>query len=144
MKQKKILLFVLITGFIFTALGAYNPPPNGENMYELVSPQMVSSGSSVTGGGLKTVTPESIALNPSLIAGEQRWVLDLSYTGIIGTNILAGYGQTANVAQAIERGRVEQRDARVQGGQHQALALLLRRRRAIRSPPACADRLWTT
>ena len=101
MKQKKILLFVLITGFIFTALSAYNPPPNGENMYELVSPQMVSSGSSVTGGGLKTVTPESIVLNPALIAGEQRWVVDLSYTGVIGTNLLAGYGQTANIGLII-------------------------------------------
>lgn len=97
MRQKKVLLFVFISLCIFTSLSAYNPPPNAENMYELVSPQMVSSGSSVTGGGLKTVTPESIVLNPALIAGEQRWVVDLAYTGIIGTNALAGYGQTANV-----------------------------------------------
>ncbi len=101
MKQKRILFVVFFTGLIFAVLNAYNPPPNGENMYELVSPQMVSSGSSVTGGGLKTVIPESIALNPSLIAGEQRWVVDLSYTGIIGSNALSGYGQAANVGLII-------------------------------------------
>ncbi len=101
MKQKINLLLVVFTGVLCASLSAYNPPPNGENMYELVSPQMISSGSSVTGGGLKTVTPESIALNPALIAGEQRWVVDLSYTGIIGTNLLTGYGQAANVGLII-------------------------------------------
>lgn len=69
-----LFLILMIPVFI----NAYNPPVGGENMYQFVSPHSLTGGNSVTGGALQNVAIEDIALNPSLIAGEQRFVLNLS------------------------------------------------------------------
>ena len=90
MKKSVIFLFVFLLSL--SCLSAYNPPASGELLYALSSPERLSGGSLVTGGAFKTISPESIGVNPSLIAGEQRWVLDLGYTAIIGVNELEGFG----------------------------------------------------
>lgn len=102
MKQKKFFVTILLLSTVVFLLSAYNPPLNGENMYELTSPLLLSGASSVTGGGLNNVGPEHITLNPALLAGEQRWTLNLGYTALMGSEVKddngtitqeGGYGQ---------------------------------------------------
>jgi hypothetical protein len=90
--MRKIIFSFLIlctSCFVF----AYNPVANGNNIFEFTSPRLISSASSVAGGGLKGITSSSIVLNPALIAGEQRWTLDLDYSAFIGSGSSSSYGQ---------------------------------------------------
>ena len=89
--RKSIFIFTMI----FTAFSgfAYNQTANGKGIFEFTSPRLISSASSVAGGGLKGITSSSIVLNPALIAGEQRWTLDLDYSAFIETSQESSYGQ---------------------------------------------------
>lgn len=87
------LLILELSCFLF----AYNPVANGNNMFEFTNPRLISSASSVAGGGLKGITSSSIVLNPALIAGEQRWTLDLDYSAFIGSGTESSYGQGMQV-----------------------------------------------
>ena len=87
------LLILELSCFLF----AYNPVANGNNMFEFTNPRLISSASSVAGGGLKGITSSSIVLNPALIAGEQRWTLDLDYSAFIGSGTKSSYGQGMQV-----------------------------------------------
>lgn len=69
---------ILVVSFFAALVFAYNPPVYGENLYDFVSPEALSLGDSVTGGGIKSVALEDIAVNPALIAGEQRFTMKLS------------------------------------------------------------------
>ena len=94
--MRKIIFSFLIlctSCFVF----AYNPVANGNNIFEFTSPRLISSASSVAGGGLKGITSSSTALNPALIAGEQRWTLDLDYSAFIGSGSSSSYGQGMQV-----------------------------------------------
>lgn len=109
MKQKKFFITILLLITTIFLLSAYNPPLNGENMYELTSPTLLSGASSITGGGLKNVGPEHITLNPALLAGEQRWSLNLGYTALIGTEVKDENGaitQAGGYGQAMQLGIV--------------------------------------
>ena len=90
--MKKSILFFLVFSISTVLVSAYNPPPSGELLHQFSSPELLSGGSLSTGGAFKNIRPESIGINPSLIAGEQRWVVDLGYTAFIGTNDLEGFG----------------------------------------------------
>lgn len=89
---QKIIIALVITSSCF-CIYAYNPIANGNNLFEFTSPRMISSASSVAGGGLKGITSASTVVNPALTAGEQRWTLDLDYSAFIGTSPESSYGQ---------------------------------------------------
>ncbi len=89
--RKTILIFVMIC--MCFSIYAYNQTANGNNLFEFTSPRLISSASSVTGGGLKGITSASTVVNPALTAGEQRWTLDLDYSAFIGTSPESSYGQ---------------------------------------------------
>lgn len=93
--RKIIFSFLILCTSCF--LFAYNPVANGNNIFEFTSPRLISGASSVAGGGLKGVTSSSTALNPALIAGEQRWTLDLDYSAFIGAGTESSYGQGMQV-----------------------------------------------
>ncbi len=83
---------------------AYNPPFNGEDLYRLTNPDLLSS-TSASGGPIFSVIPASITLNPSLLAWEQRTIVNLSYTGLIDASERntsdSKYGQGFQVGLAI-------------------------------------------
>lgn len=89
---RKILITLVFLCISF-GVYAYNPTANGNNIFEFTNPRMISSASSVAGGGLKGITSSSIILNPALVAGEQRWTLDLDYSAFIDTSSNSSYGQ---------------------------------------------------
>lgn len=79
--KKFLLKFVFL--FFMCTLFAYNPPVGSLSLFNLSSPTQMTSASSVCGGGLFLVGPESIVFNPSLTSMEQRVQLDLGYTALI-------------------------------------------------------------
>ncbi|MCR5698682.1 MAG: hypothetical protein K6G52_03455 [Treponemataceae bacterium] len=80
---------------------AYNPIVYADNYYELTSPEMISGASSVTGGGVQDTVSSSIAVNPSLIAGEQRYMMDVDYTALFSSATSLTYGQTLQAGLVI-------------------------------------------
>lgn len=76
--MKKITLCALLFAIISFSASAYNPPVYGDNLCELASPKGLTGASSVTGGPIFSVGPESIVLNPALTAREQRVMLNLA------------------------------------------------------------------
>lgn len=94
-KFARALIFVL--GLLSANVFAYNPVFYADNYYELTSPEGLFGASSVAGGSIQEATTSSIALNPALIAGEQRYMIDMDYTAIIP--ILSGdsYAQAAQM-----------------------------------------------
>ncbi len=81
--MKKIILSFVAAAFALTAAAAYNPPVQGENLFYLSHPELLTSGNSVAGGGLESIIPASGTINPALIGLEERVSLDLGYTGMI-------------------------------------------------------------
>ncbi|MGL4986812.1 MAG: hypothetical protein ACRC5H_06720, partial [Treponemataceae bacterium] len=81
--------------FILPAF-AYNPPSSGESFYGLASPSSIGDGMSVTNGAIPILTPSAIIANPAVTAGEQRVVVDLSYTAIPSFGDQSEYGQAFN------------------------------------------------
>ena len=54
-----------------------------EFAFRLFHPDLLTGAGSTAGGGLFSVTPGDIAVNPALTAGEQRVMLNLGYTMLI-------------------------------------------------------------
>ena len=83
---KKYLFSILLVIAGVISVFAYNPPMYGEDMYNFVSPEALSFGNSVTGGAIQSVAVEDIAVNPALVAGEQRFTLKLSGSLLFQSN----------------------------------------------------------
>lgn len=99
MNRKRFVIIGFVSVLLLGAYG-YSPANSGELLYQLVSPSVLANGASVAGGALSGVAPEHIALNPAVLAGEQRLVLSLGYTGLIdSTN--SSYGQAGQVGFAL-------------------------------------------
>lgn len=90
--KKTLSAFALAAVFAFSA-AAYNPPVQGENLFFLAHPEMLSGGFSAAGGGILSVTPESTMINPALGALERRITLDLGYTAMFDSVGDDKYGQ---------------------------------------------------
>lgn len=90
--MSKKLLSVLVLLLCCGLVCAYNPPAGGELLYQLVSPQILSNGASAAGGALPYATAEHTAVNPALVAGEQRVVLNVGATGLLGPDSDAVFG----------------------------------------------------
>lgn len=84
--MKKLTVCALLAACVFSAASAYNPPVNGENIFELSSPKYLTGASSVCGGALFSAGPDSLVVNPALTAGEQRVVLNLADTFLWSKN----------------------------------------------------------
>jgi hypothetical protein len=83
MRKKRLLANVTAMAlFGCASLFAYNPPLGGENLLRYGHADLVSQTASAAGGPLFTATPQSIVINPALIAGFQRVSADLGYTGL--------------------------------------------------------------
>lgn len=84
--MKKIGISLIFTMLFCSTVSAYNPPVNGESFFEYATPKLLSGTLSTAGGGIFTMSPESIVLNPAITATEQRTNLNLSYTALISGN----------------------------------------------------------
>ena len=84
--MKRFISLIICSGLCAFTLSAYNPPINGDNLFELASPHQIADASSVTGGAIFYGGPDSILVNPALPASEQRVSLNLSYTALINTD----------------------------------------------------------
>lgn len=79
-KLLSVLLLLLSCGLVC----AYNPPADGELLYQLATPQILSNGASAAGGALPYATAEHTAINPALVATEQRVVVNAGVTALLG------------------------------------------------------------
>lgn len=84
--MKRIISIVLAGLLVCSVANALNPPANAEGLYELSSARLLSSASSVTGGGLFNANPTAVAINPALPSEEQRVSVNAGYTLLFSTN----------------------------------------------------------
>ena len=84
--MKRISIIAATLLFCITAANAYNPPVNGDGLFELSSARMLSTASSVTGGGLFNGNPSSVTVNPALTVDEQRIALNAGFTMLFSTD----------------------------------------------------------
>lgn len=92
MKNMKKLIMSLTAGLLLlAAASAYEPPVQGENLFYLSHPELLTEGNSTAGGGLQSVLPASGTINPALIGLEERVTLDLGYTGMFNSKPNDGY-----------------------------------------------------
>lgn len=84
--MKRVTLIVFAILFVCSAASAYNPPVNSEGLFELSSARLLSTASSVTGGGIFNANPASVAINPALPSQEQRISANAGYTFMISSN----------------------------------------------------------
>lgn len=96
--MKKLTVCAFLAVFLLSAASAYNPPVNGENIFELSSPKYLTGASSVCGGALFSAGPDALVVNPALTAGEQRVVLNLADTFLWSKND-ANSSKTGNALQ---------------------------------------------
>ena len=105
MIKKIILVLTIFLVSVFTLTGennpSYNPSKLGEALYELGSPDIIAQGASVAGGGLQSVSAEHIALNPALTAGEQRVVINTSFTTLIANKESVAFGFAGQLGAVI-------------------------------------------
>ena len=87
-------LFLSMTAFVLalSAASAYDPPLQGENLFYLSHPELMTEGVSVAGGGIESVMPASGTINPALIGLEERTSLDLGYTGMVKSKYSQAFG----------------------------------------------------
>ncbi len=100
--MKKSFLSLVVGLFSLGAVFAYNPPVQGENLFYLSHPELLTGGNSVAGGGLESIIPASGTINPALIGLEERVTIDLGYTGMI--NGLPKWEGNKKYAQAFGTG----------------------------------------
>jgi len=91
--------FILTSLCAAAAVSAYDPPRGGETASYFASPLLIASGTTVT----STESPGADALNPAASAGQQRTVLDASYTAIVGTADQTGWGHGVALGFTIPR-----------------------------------------
>lgn len=77
--KKSLLSFVAVV-LSMAAVFAYEMPTQGENLFYLSHPELLTEGLSAAGCGLESVIPASGTINPALIGLEERVTLDLGYT----------------------------------------------------------------
>ncbi len=102
MRQK--LFFPLAAAcclFACAFAAAYNPPAGGELAADFASPLTLGGGALAAGGPLGSVLPAELLVNPALSAGEQRFLLDISYAGLVSTEGERGYGNIVNLGTVI-------------------------------------------
>ena len=87
--------------FVAAPAAAYNPPAGGELAADLASPLTLGGGALAAGGPLGSVLPAELLVNPALSAGEQRYLIDLSYAGLYGAGNESGYGNIVNLGTVI-------------------------------------------
>lgn len=83
--MKKLILTLTAGLLALTSAFAYNPPVQGENLFFLSHPELLTGGNSAAGGGIQSVIPASGTINPALIGLEERVSLDLGYTGMFNS-----------------------------------------------------------
>ncbi|MCR4734399.1 MAG: hypothetical protein K5829_05300 [Treponema sp.] len=83
--MKKLVSILTVGLIILSSVSAYNPPVLGEDFYELSSTRQLANAKSSVGGGIFNEGPDSILVNPSLSAEEQRVVLNLANTELFGS-----------------------------------------------------------
>jgi hypothetical protein len=83
--RKKRLSAVGITLAVAATLFAYNPPVGGENLFRFGHTDLTSQTASAAGGAIFSTTPQSIVINPALIAESQRVSVDIGCTGLFPT-----------------------------------------------------------
>ena len=81
--MKKLFFSLIALALTLSGAAAYNPPVQGENLFYLSHPELLTGGVSVAGGGIESVLPASGTINPALIGLEERVSLDLGYTAMI-------------------------------------------------------------
>lgn len=88
----KKMLSVVAAVFCVAAAFAYEPALGGESLFELAGAHSMVYGTSVTGGGIKYITPSSVVVNPALTAKEQRVALNTGYTALLTGGENQGFG----------------------------------------------------
>ena len=102
MREKLILpLAAAFCLFAAAPVAAYNPPAGGELAADLASPLTLGGGALAAGGPLGAALPSELLVNPALSAGEQRYLIDVSYAGLYGAGRESGYGNIANLGTVI-------------------------------------------
>ena len=101
--RAKLFLALSAACCLFAAapVAAYNPPAGGELAADFASPLTLGGGALAAGGPLGAVLPAELLVNPALSAGEQRYLVDISYAGLYGTGDDEGYGNIANLGLVI-------------------------------------------
>lgn len=90
--MKKLFLSMAAFVLALSAASAYDPPLQGENLFYLSHPELMTEGVSVAGGGIESVMPASGTINPALIGLEERVSLDLGYTGMVKSKYSQAFG----------------------------------------------------
>lgn len=90
--MKKLFLSLAAFVLALSAASAYDPPLQGENLFYLSHPELMTEGVSVAGGGIESVMPASGTINPALIGLEERTSLDLGYTGMVKSKYSQAFG----------------------------------------------------
>jgi hypothetical protein len=87
MYKKRFLAGGFYAAFVLLCSGlfAYNPPIGGENLLRYGHADLTSQTTSAAGGSIFSATPQSVVINPALIAGIQRVSIDAGYTGLFPT-----------------------------------------------------------
>ena len=100
--MKKIGISLIFTMLFCSTVSAYNLPVNGESYFEYATPKLLSGTLSTAGGGIFTMSPESIVLNPAITATEQRTNLNFGYTALFSGNEISQANQKAygNIIQS--------------------------------------------
>ncbi|MGL4981541.1 MAG: hypothetical protein ACRC4W_01550 [Treponemataceae bacterium] len=97
--SRYLMILVSMTSFLHAF--KYNPPAGGDFFYALTTPSLLADGFSVTGGAIQNLTPSAILANPAVTAGEQRVVVDFSYTAIPTFGCESSYGQAISLGMII-------------------------------------------
>lgn len=90
--MKKLGIAIAAFALILSSASAYNPPELAEGLYSFSSTRNLSSQNSVAGGGTLGCSPDSIVVNPALIAQAQRVALNVGYTALISYDPDSDYG----------------------------------------------------
>ena len=117
--MKKIILSLTAGLLALGAAWSYNPPVQGENLFYLSHPELLTGGNSVAGGGIQSIIPASGTLNPALIGLEERVTLDLGYTAMF--NGLDESKGNKKYAQAFGTGILVPTDWATFGGEIQGI-----------------------
>ncbi len=76
------------------AVFAYEMPTQGENLFYLSHPELLTEGLSAAGGGIQSVFAANGAINPAVVGLEERVTLDLGYTSMFNSRYSkVGYSQ---------------------------------------------------
>lgn len=92
--MKKLLLSLNALIFAVALAAAYDQPTQGENLFFLSHPEMLTEGVSAAGGGIQSILPASGTINPAVAGLEERVCLDLGYTSMFNSRTSnLGYSQ---------------------------------------------------